>query len=405
MSGRSERADSKAAKDRKPNLARAYRGPRWHGVPGAFEFEFTLLRGRGVPVIKLGPTAETIEWVDDQSALHGTMTLRRPVIDDPRSLPVGRGHQVRCRSRAIGGRAWSELWTMRVLAVAPDLTDGSLAIDLLDDLDMLRRNERDWWLRKSKGRPNGWGVHEAAVHVCRREGIPIGHLARGTARITKLRRRDATALDMLRAIYAKEREVSGRRFVIRWVKGKIEIREFEPNRVLLAFEDQLLSALLSRTGSARPFTVIVGRAHVGKGKGAKTVSHTEAHRDVVRRFGRAVSRRHYGRVDSEAELRRKVRRDYARALRVKKSASISAPGVPWIRRGMACELKLPAEGYSGDDAIVFTTSVTHRVDSSGYVMDVEVNHTDPFVRDQKRREAEVRAIKRRERRRRRQAAS
>lgn len=400
--GRAEYQASKRSRERRPNLADIYRHRLPDFEPGEFDFELMLIRGNGLP-IRLDKVSESVEWRDEQAVLQGSMTCRRPIADDPRSLPIGRGNRVRCRVRVPGGR-WTELWQMRVLTPEVDPAEGVVSFELLDDLDLVRRTERDRNYRAGKRRPRGWRGHVLAREVCRDDGIPVRRLAECKVRVKKLPprlRRSSSALDIVRFIYRKEREETHRRFVIRWERGGLAVVPFRRNEVLYVFGRQIIEAMLVAEGSARPFTVLRAKGKIGRGKDAETVRVTVAKGDVVRRFGRVVRSRNFGRVDDHAELRHKARRAYAKAIRVKHSAEgVQVPGVPWIRRGDGVELRIPSEGWRGADALVYTTRVVHRVDSSGYVTEMDVTREDPFVKDRERREREIRAEKRRQRRRR-----
>lgn len=387
--GRAQARNSKARQAQKPDLYAFYRSRLPDIKPGDFDFEFVLLR-TGAANMNIDSAVESVEWRDEGAVLQGTIQLRRPVQDDPASLPVGRGHRIRCRVRWAG--KWFELWQMRVLVPDTDPATGIVNCELLDDLDLLRRDVRDWNLRAGKRRPKGIRTDQLMRQVLK--GYKVGSIPQGKAYVKRLKRSDRSRLDMLRLIVAEERQVTKRRYVIRMENGKVSVKPFERNRILYVFEKQITEALLTVEGSARPFTVIEAKGRTGKGKAAKTVKATIARRDVVARFGRAVEQRNYGRVKSLADLKAKARRSYAANLRLKHKATITVPGVPFIRRGEGVEIRIPSEGYIGDDAMVYTTRVVHRIDSGGYFTEMDVNRVDPFEKDKERVERELRAKKR-----------
>jgi hypothetical protein len=387
--GRSQAAAAKSRRQQQPDLYSFYRAKLPAITPGAFVFETTLLRAGEKPMI-LDTAVESIEWRDEGSVLAGTVQLRRPQPLNAASLPIGRGHRIRLRVRWED--RWFELWQMRCLMPDADPQTGSVTCELLDDLDLLRRDQRDWNIRAGKHRPKGMLTHEAARIVL--QGIPVRKLPTGTARIKRLKRHRKSRLDMLKLIYAEERKVTHLRYIIRWVNGAVEVTTFARNRVLYVFEQQILEALVTLNGSARPWTVIEAHGHVGKGTKHTALKWTEQHRDVVARFGRTVQIRHFGRVNNLAELQRRARRAYAANLRIKYTATVTVPGVPFIRRGDGIELRLPSEGYSGDDAMVYTTRVVHHVTADSYTTEMDVNRVDPYERDRKRVEKAVRAGKR-----------
>lgn len=391
LSGREEAKTSKARKQQQPDLYAFYRSKLPDMEPGDFTFEVTLLRAGAAP-LNLDSAVESLEWRDEQSVLAGTLTLRRPIPDDPSSLPIGRGHRIRLRVAWDGG--WYELWQMRCLIPDVDPAQGEVTVELLDDLDLLRRDTRDWNIRAAKSQPRGITTGVAARRVLKEGHVPVRTVPSSVARLHKLKRNNHSMLDMLRAIYVIERRATHRKYLIRWTNGAVEITTFSRNQVLYIFEQQIMEALLTVDGQSRPYTVIEASGTIGKGKDAKKVTWTEQRRDIVARFGRTVQKRHYGRVDSLDDLKTHAKRTYAHNLRLVYTATFTVPGVPFIRRGDGIEVRIPSEGYTGDDAMVYVTNATHRVDDTGYTLEMDVNRVDPFEVDRDRREKELRAAKR-----------
>lgn len=388
LTGRQEAAASKARRQQAPDLYSFYRSKLPNIEPGDFTFETVLLRAGAAP-LNLDSAVESLEWRDEEAVLAGSLQLRRPIADDRTSLPIGRGHRIRLRVRWEG--RWYELWQMRCLIPDTDPATGAVSVELLDDLDLLRRDLRDWNIRAGARRPRGITTAVAARRALK--GIPVRKLPSSRARLHKLVRKDHSILDVLRAIYVIERRVTHRKYVIRWVDGAVEVTTFARNRVLYVFEKQIMEALLKVEGQARPYTVVEARGTVGKGKAAQKITWTEQRRDIVARFGRTTQKKNYGRVDSLADLKMHAKRTYAHNLRLTYSATLTVPGVPFIRRGDGVEVRIPSEGYTGDDAMVYTTRVVHRVDSGGYTTEMDVNRVDPFERDRERREAELLKLK------------
>ena len=100
-SGRNQRAQTRDAKAKLPDLSRYYRGILREIEPGAFEFSATLLRGKGKPAFALDEYLESVSWEDASATLTGTLALRRGS-DDPREIPILGGHRVRLRVRFRG---------------------------------------------------------------------------------------------------------------------------------------------------------------------------------------------------------------------------------------------------------------------------------------------------------------
>lgn len=388
------------AVETRPDLRGLYGKTLPEVTPGAFDFRLQLIRP-GAHALELDEVVEEFNWVDDGSILSGSMTVRRPDPERAASLPIGVGHRVRCSVRWRG--SWYRLWEMRVQSPETDVGQGSLTVPLTDDLALLSRGRRSWSFRKTKQRKRGWYAHEVAREVARREGIPLGHIARGKHRIPRLVKKKASGLDVLRAAYGHEREKSGTKFIIRLRDGKLEVIPLQRNKTLYVFKDQIEDAFIQQRQSARPVTVIRGRGHIGKGAGAKKVKHTEYRRAIVRRFGHVAEEKDYGRVDSVADLRSRVRRDLAKRIRIKRTASLTVPGVPFLRRGDACQWVTREPGWYGsstqsrDRSFVYLTSVSHSVSSTGYTTSIDVTQEDPYVKDEKRQDREARDAARRRR--------
>lgn len=396
--GQQQRRAEHTARVRRPDLGGLYQYRLPDIEPGLFEFELTLLRSRGKDNVPLTQAVTSFSWSDEETILAGQLTLQRPDPDSWASLPVAKGDRIRCRTRWGGRRSWYELWTMRCKGPETSIaTDGTtVSIDLEDDLAKLRRNTREYKLRKTKRRKVGYYAHEVAQIVAKRAGVKLGRVAKGTVRIPKIAG-TMSDLDALKKAYAYEKDKTGRRFVIRFdSKGRLEVLPYQRNRILYSFSHQLLSALASEESKDNPTTVIEGTGRIGKGKNARKVRHTEMRRDIVDRFGYVHDEKSYGRVDSLADLRGQVQRDYAKQLRVKRTATLEVQGIPFIRRGEGIQWLTDEPGWHGrsekslDRSFVFTKAVRHQVDGSTFTTSMDIVQDDPFVKDQERREKEAR---------------
>lgn len=410
--GRRERAAEQRARLKRPDLRSFYRGHVAKDDPGNYEFTLDLLRGRGLKNVPLDDRWEDFGWADQEATLVGDVILRR---GDPKTFPVANGHQIRCRVRARGTTRWYELWTMRV---QPDLeTDpvgATVQVQLKDDLDKANRGKRKWKYRKTKARGRGWRADEIVRHAARREHIRIGRLAKGTKRQKKLEV-EGTFLELVKQAYAKEKDHSGRKFIIRMRNGRLEVVPYRRNRLLHAVEEQITAAMLHQEQKGNPVTVIEARGKVH----GKKVKMTVANRAVVRRFGRITKEKDYGKVDSRTEMKQLATRELAAEVRVKRTADLTIPGVPFIRRGdgmrwvnrepgwYGATASVPKPEFIGsrDRTFVFVSSISHRVGTS-YSTDLTVEQEDPFVKDRNARDKERRekARQKRKQRTRKQAA-
>jgi hypothetical protein len=286
---------------------------------------------------------------------------------------------------------------MRVSEAVIDPITGIYSVDLTDDLILLTRNRRDWTYRKTKKRKRGWYLHEIVHDVARREGVRLGRVARGRKRIDKLVKKNASALEVLREACAKEQEAHGIRFVIRMNNGRLDIIPYERNRILYQFDfGEEESSDLQQKQADRPVTVIEAKGHIGKGHAAKKVRATVQDRYVIRRFGRVVDERSYGKVASRAELVKKAKRDLAKGIKTTRTGTLTHRGIPFIRRGVGIRWVTREPGWYGraehslDRSFLFTNAVTHTIAGPDYTMEVGVVQEDPFHADQERRDKERR---------------
>jgi hypothetical protein len=395
--GREQRKRSATGKARTPSLDSFYRYSLPPVTPGDFSFELTLLRP-GLSSVPLDRLCESFEWNESSSEMTGSMQLRRPRTDEPGSLPIERGHRVRCRVRWAG--SWYVLWTMRVQPPETNLEEGLVQVTLQDDMDLIKRTKRDWSFRQTKHRRFGYFPEEIVRLVCKRAGIRVGAIATGRHRLPSLSLKNATPLDVFKAAYKHEREKTGRSFVIRIRDGKLEIVPLKRNPAVYVLARQIQTAMLQQEpANENPATVLTGRGRIGSGKAAKKVSYTDYDRAVVKRFGYVHREKDYGRVESVGDLRGKVERDMANMLKVNLTANIQHAGIPFIRRGEGAKLNLPKEGFSGKQAFVYATTATHTVSAGGYTSTWDFTTDDPYVKLREEAEKAQREAKRNERKR------
>lgn len=379
------RAAVKAA--RTQDLSKFYRFKAPPVTPGDFEFMLDLLRP-GKPALPLDRMVDSLSWDDEQSVLTGNLSAYRPDFTDPTTLPIARGQQVRCRVKWAGGTF--VLWTMRTKAPQTELDTGNVSIDLQDDMALLDTGKRDWWFRKTKSRPHGYTCDEIATQVAHTLGVRIDKLAAGTTRV-EVKLRKTSGLAVIKAAYDKERAASGRSFILRLVNGRLAVTPLARNPMLYVLEKQIQTALITqKAGPGRVTTVLKGRGHVGKGKGAKTVTYSASDRKVIALLGRVEDTKDFGRVDSPADLRGQVNRELANRLRLNDTISIQHQGIPFILRGDATMVNLPREGYGGKQAFVFCTRANHTVSQGTYTTTWDFTAKDPYVAAL---QAEAKAVK------------
>jgi hypothetical protein len=401
-SGRSQRRASASGQAKRPDLS-SYYGRRLPPVtPGEFEFRLDLYRGRS-HVMTLD-TVESFEWTDEESAMSGNVQVRRPDPDDASSLPVGRGMRIKCRTRWHG--KLYEVWTMRCEPpeVTVDDSGAHVSVDVKDDMVLVNSGKRRYLYRTTKRRKHGWFGHDALRDAARKDGIKLGAIAKCRKRMGKI---DVTGsfLDLATKVYSHEAEVTGWKYILRMRDGKFEAVRYARNRTLYVLGEALRQGVVKQAPKVeKPVTVWTGKARLGKGKGAKHIRYTEARRSMIERFGRTTKTQDYGRVDSMAELKRKVRRDLVKQYAVDVTIDVQAPGVPFIRRGDGVQVSLPSEDFVGWRSYVYCTGASHQVQGESYTMQASFSRDDPFEKDRLRREQEAKARARKRKARKKAAA-
>lgn len=397
--GREQRARSATAQARRPNLTKFYGRTLPAVAPGEFEFELTLLRGRGATSLSLDSVTTSFEWVDAESMMTGNLQLQRPDASDAKSLPIARGHRVRCRVKWAG--KWYELWTMRCQQPQPIVETGEVSVDVKDDMALVRLGKRHFLYRRSKRRRHGWFGHEALRDAARKERVRLGAVAKCRKRRAKI---DVTGslLDLTVKIYEEEHKATGRKFVVRMRNGRLEVVPYKRNRQIYVLAEQIRTASITAEPKVEnPVTVLRGHGRVKSGRGAKTVRYAGMRPEMVRRFGRVEKKKSYGKVDSFADLKRQVLEDLAKQYEVKRVFTVATQGIPFIRRGDGAQLLLPSEGMRGAESFVYCTSGAHQVQGGSYTSTFDFEVDDPFEKDRLAREKTDRekAAKRRKARR------
>lgn len=395
--GREQRKKTAAARSRLPALDSFYRYVLPPITPGEFQFELTLLRPK-LPDFALSNFCESFSWEESSSEMTGSMLLRRSDAGNAATLPIERGHRVRCRVKWMGG--WYVLWTMRCNPPEVQAEQGLVSVELKDDLDLIKRTKRDWSFRATKRRHFGYFPQEIVRTVCKRSGIKMGAIAKGRYRVPAFSLKNASPLDVFKRAYAHEKQKTGRSFVIRLRDGKLEIVPLRRNPILYILSKQIQTALITQEAAAKtPATVLTGRARIGTGKSARKISYTAYDRKVVERFGYVHDTHNYGRVNSRGDLKGRVQHDLANKLKVNRTATVTHEGIPFIRRGDGIKLDLREEGFAGAQAFVYATTAQHAVSGSDYVSTWTFTADDPFVKVKAEEEKAQRAQKRSERKR------
>lgn len=338
-----------------------------------------------------------INWEDIEPILKGSVTLQTS--DGKKPLAINEGHIIRLEAAPRPGGKYRQVWDMRVLDSNIAAASGIHTFTLADEMAWLAKSRDDWQFKKSKNkkqsdththRPNGWTADQITREVCRRYGVQVGKLAKGTKRINNLTEKNASPLDIIMKAYKLERGFSGRRFVVRMRGGKLQVVALRRSKTMLLLGETLLEATIQRSLRKTLATAAHVRASIkgettkpkkGK-KGKKGAKQSKLEVDVVAK--RAAERYGYihttirldDPVGSKAEARKEGKRELVKSMRPNREVNFDHPGISTLFRGDAIHLRLPELGLQ---EIVYVTGVSHTVSSGEYTMSVTCKFADPYI--------------------------
>lgn len=376
---------------RKPNLAKLYRAKLPKVSPERVDVRVRVVRF-DKSELDVGAAVESIDWTDGKEGLSGSVTFRRPVQLDPKSLPVTGGSQ-RLRVIVRWGDQWYTLFETRLDDPEVNLT-GVLTATHGDDLAALDVGEREWLFRKDKAHPKGWFAHEIVIFAAGKLGVRLGKIAKGERRLGTVKL-EGTLADLIEKVYKEEKTTGGRQFVVRMRNRRLDILEFERNKIVYEVgRDTATDISIKREYPKEPVTVLTGKAKVGKGKARKTVRFTVAQPGVIAKFGKKSSVKDYGKLPSRRSLQTRVMRDYAEGIRPKRSVEVSNAFMPFVRRGDAVYVDVPTEGFRGSRGFLFVEQATHAITGAEKTTSLVLTEEDAYGAYREKRDEEARSKKR-----------
>ena len=399
-------ADKQKEKDYKtPDLSKLYKR-QLDDMPVTWNFRVLRIRRGQKHRLNLGPYVDSLDWGDDGKYGSGSITFLKPDPDKP-FRPLDIGDMVRVDVWYKG--RWTQIVTMRVDTFPDSSTgDGALSCTMKDDLSLLTKAKRDWRFRKTRARKRGWYPGEIAKAVAKREGLRVGKIHKGLHRIDKLEKKDTFGLDVIFAAYEHERKKTGKRYAMRIVGNRLEIQPWARQTNVFVVNESIESASITRgTEKKNPATAITGKGRIGKGDDAKKVRFRFFRPKAIRRYGLREKEIDYGRVSSEADLRKQVKADYADEIKAHKTGSITVTGMPFIRgqfgtlrKGEGIKISIPAEGMTRKNSWFWTTSVRHTLSGGSYTVSIDFDDGDPWLAYEEEQDKSARAEEEERRRRR-----
>jgi prophage tail gpP-like protein len=355
--------------------------------------------------VSLDDFVTSVSWEDSSPILRGSISLQ--TIEGKKPLAIYEGHKILLDVAPRQGGEYRRIWEMRILSSTITASSGEHVFDLADELAWLQKSRDDWQFKERKNkkqsdthtyRPKGWRADQIVREVCRRYGVKVGKLAKGTKYISNLTEQNASPLEIIMKAYKLERNFSGRKFVVRMRGGELQVVPVRYSKTMLLLGGSLLDATISRSLRKSLATAAHVRATVkgspkepkakekgkskSKNKGSK---QNKLEVDVVAK--KAVAR--YGfvhttlrlddAVSSKAEARKEAKAELVKSMRPNRQVTFDHPGISTLFRGDAVKLQLPELGLR---EIAYVTGVSHSVSSGEYTMSVTVKFADP-VKDEK----------------------
>jgi hypothetical protein len=361
----------------------------------------------------LSEVVESVNWeFGREDRVNGTAQLRRPGSEQQR-LGIGLGDKIALDFKKPNQKRWRRLLQLRVHE-ATRTTDGGAAYTLQDDLVYLGEGEESWNFKRRKSKKKGYLPIDIVKAVARRKGVRLGRVYKGRHRIKSLVRENQTALDMIRLAYRKEREETGKRFIISMVNGKLNILPLKRSPSLLEIGPLLIEASIRESMNSNFATVVTATAtgkkqkddddgDDGDEKGKdKSKSKKKDKIEVIvrskaleRRWGR-IHRKIEVEADDAAQARKLAKRELKERAEPKREVTFSHPGIPLLRRGHALRLFFPKENLR---QVVFVKEVSHDATPGEYSMEVTVSFDDPYLDAEFERSEALRCINARKRKR------
>lgn len=418
MSGRQQMQSTRrgglraeAAKDKKKNKRKRddkrTTQPRDIGVEGGRDIRnsaFKLYLVDKQERIDITPLVESIEWsessendnINSWPSLSGSITVRQ-------QNPRGYEFPPLEPNRIIDCYCFDEkIWRMRVVKPGFSAADGTVSIELQDEMRQLSLPRGRFRYTANKSHKNGWAPDEIAKDICRKYKIPYKQFlvmkVNGTGariRLAKVDRKSDSPLGVIRYAYEEARKRSAHRYLLRWnyEDNKLEaVPMRESDKMYEFYSSQITEATVeieNRPDFATALRVYWYKPKPRKAKknwkpkkeqlkftvnGKKTAVLTPEDKTVIQRYG-YIERRIEFAAGSEKEARDKAINSLAKRIRPKKSLSFTVAGEPNIRRGDFIRVNLPAQGF--DRQQMWVQSVTHSV-AERYTMQVTARFDNPF---------------------------
>lgn len=392
-SGAAQRRKSAKGRAKTPALDKLYSRAMADFDLESQEFKIDLLNGSGKahPIDALVSDV-TWRWEEGNPTRVGDLTLRD--LRDENPYTISDGHQIRLK--VLWNGHWREAWRMRLYNGERQLT-GTRTFELADDMLLLQQGSDDWKFTRTKkgGHPKGWRADQVLRHVCRKYKIPVGRIAKGKHYITGLSMK-GSPLAVIQRAYALERNNTGRRFVLRWRNGKLEVGTLRRNPYLYKLHDQIVDGAIGRAERSANFctAVTIKGAVIGKGKKKHTLHYSYQNKAMVKQYG-FIHRTHTAKnAHTPDGAKIEAKRFIAKYSHPKKEIrGLIHRGIAFVERGDAIGVDLKEYGIKAASSVVFVKSGEWTLSGGDFSMSLDLTFDDLFQKS-KDADAKARAKKR-----------
>ncbi len=384
-----------ATKQKTPDVSRLYRRQVAPIDLSTQQFRLRLIRANTVDsILDVDGLVTSVEWraVAGDPVLQGTVAFQIPDIGPNPKIQEGHVLQL----SVLWGGKWREVWRMRLYDQKKSIAD-TQTFELADSGRILQESSDTWHFTKNKAHKKGWRCHEIVAEVARRYRIKLGKVAAGKHFITDISG-ELSPMQVIQRAYAIERRASGKRFVIRWQNGRLNIVPLRRNPLLYTLSNLIEDATIARDPRDEKFaTAVTVRASVKKSKGGRK------REKIVLRYvnEKAVAKdgfihRNIGGSDvkTRADAEHKAKRYIAtHSIRKRTIQNIQHQGIAFVRRGDAIRVSLPQEGIYGKYGIAYISAGTWRITGGDFTMNLDVTVDDPYKSAKTKRKDEDKATR------------
>lgn len=386
-------------RQKKPDVSKMYQRTAAPVDLSTQEFRAQLFRAdtKGPP-LNIDGLITSLEWraLPGDPVLQGTLALQVPDIGPKPAISEGHVLQL----SVLWSSKWREVWRMRLYDQAKTISDIQ-TFELADPGRILQESVDTWHFTKNKARKKGWRCHEIVREVARRYRIPLGKIAAGKHYITDIHG-EMSPMQVIQKAYAIERRNTGKRFVIRWQNGRLNIVPMRRNPLMYTLSNLIEDATIARDPRDEKFaTAVTVRASVKKSGGGR-----KREKIVVRYINKkAVAKDGFihrnlsgGDVKTRADAERKAKRYIAKhSKRDRTIQNIQHRGIAFVRRGDGIRVSLPREGFYGKRGIAYISAGTWRISGGDFTMSLDLTVADPYQTaktKRKEKDKKTRAAKR-----------